>query len=74
MAVVEPDERSAAAGVTGIARTVGAALPPTISASLVASAGFAAVPFYLAGGLKILYDVLIYRDFRRVRPPEERAG
>ena len=42
--------------------------------SLVASAGFAAVPFYLAGGLKILYDVLIYRDFRRVRPPEERAG
>ena len=74
MAVVEPDERSSAAGVTGIARTVGAALPPSISTVLVASAGFAAIPFYLAGGLKILYDVLIYRDFRRVRPPEERGG
>jgi MFS family permease len=74
MAVVEPDERSSAAGVTGIARTVGAALPPSISTVLVASAGFAAIPFYLAGGLKIVYDVLIYRDFRRVRPPEERGG
>ena len=74
MAVVEPDERSAAAGVTGIARTVGAALPPSISTTLVASVGYAALPFYLAGGLKILYDLLIYRDFRRVRPPEERGG
>jgi hypothetical protein len=39
---------------------------------LVASAGFAAVPFYLAGGLKIVYDLLLYRDFRGHRPPEER--
>jgi MFS family permease len=73
MAVVEPDERSAAAGVTGIARTVGAAVPPTLSSVFIANAGLAAVPFYLAGGLKIVYDLLIYRDFRRVRPPEERT-
>ena len=73
MAVVEPDERSAAAGVTGIARTIGAAVPPTLSSVFIASAGLAAVPFYLAGGLKILYDVLIYRDFSKVRPPEEQA-
>ena len=58
MAVVEPDERSAAAGVTGIARTTGAAISPSISAPLVASAGLAAVPFFLAGGLKIVYDLL----------------
>ncbi|MEP6639786.1 MAG: MFS transporter, partial [Chloroflexota bacterium] len=72
MAVVDPDERSAAAGVTGIARTTGAAISPAISSVLVASAGFAAVPFYLAGGLKILYDLLLYREFRNVKPPEER--
>jgi MFS family permease len=71
IAVVDPDERSAAAGVTGVARTTGAALSPTISSVLLASAGYAAVPFYLAGGLKILYDLLIYRAFRSVRPPEE---
>jgi MFS family permease len=74
MAVVDPDERSAAAGVTGIARTTGAAISPSISSVLIASAGYAAVPFYLAGGLKIGYDLLMYRAFRNVRPPEERAG
>jgi MFS family permease len=71
MAVVEPDERSAAAGVTGIARTVGASISPSVSSVLLASAATAALPFYLAGGLKILYDLLVYRDFRSVRPPEE---
>jgi MFS family permease len=74
MAVVDADERSAAAGVTGIARTTGAAISPSISAVLVSSAGFASVPFFLAGGLKIVYDLLIYRAFRAVRPPEERGG
>ena len=73
MAVVDPDERSAAAGVTGIARTTAAAMSPALSAPLVASASLAAVPFYLAGGLKIVYDLLLYRAFRTVRPPEERS-
>jgi len=71
MAVVQPDERSAAAGVTGIARTVGASISPSVSSVLVAGAATAAIPFFLAGGLKIVYDLLVYRDFRSVRPPEE---
>ncbi len=74
LAVVDPDERSAAAGVTGIARTTGAALSPTISSVLLASAGYVALPFYLAGGLKILYDLLLYRDFRSLKPPEEQRS
>jgi MFS family permease len=73
MAVVDPDERSAAAGVTGVARTTGAAISPSLSSVLMASAGYAAVPFYLAGGLKIVYDLLVYRAFRNVRPPEEQG-
>jgi MFS family permease len=72
MAVVDPDERSAAAGVTGVARTTGAAISPSFSSVLMASAGYASVPFYLAGGFKILYDLLIYREFSSVKPPEER--
>jgi MFS family permease len=71
MAVVDPDERSAAAGVTGIARTTGAALSPALSAVLVSNATVAALPFYLAGGLKIAYDLLLYRAFRAVRPEDE---
>jgi len=72
ISVVEPDERSAAAGVTGIARTTGAAISPSISSVLMSNAGLIALPFYLAGGLKILYDLLLYRDFRSQapRPPE----
>jgi MFS family permease len=61
MAVVRPDERSAAAGVTGVARSVGASISPMIATILVASAGWMSVPFFLAGGLKIVYDLLLYR-------------
>jgi MFS family permease len=71
IAVVEPGERSAAAGVTGIARTTGAAISPSLSAPLVASASLASVPFFLAGGLKIVYDLLLYRAFRSRSPDAE---
>jgi MFS family permease len=71
MAVVDPDERSAAAGVTGIARTVGSSLAPMLAGPLYAATSLAGVPFLLAGGLKVLYDLLLWRDFRRLKPPEE---
>ncbi len=73
ISVVEPDERSAAAGVTGIARTTGAAISPVISVQLVSNAGLAAAPFYIAGSVKILYDLLLYRAFTSGRAPDERA-
>jgi len=64
MAVVAPEERSAAAGITGIARTTGAALSPGLAGPLLAVPALLGVPFFLAGGLKILYDLLLYRSFR----------
>ena len=72
MAVVEPDERAAAAGVTGIAKTAGAALSPALSAPLIASAGLTTLPFVIAGSLKIVYDLLLWRAFRASPAPEER--
>ena len=63
MAVVRPDERSAAAGVTAVARSVGASISPMLATVLVGSAGWMSVPFFLAGGLKIAYDLLLYRAF-----------
>ncbi|HEY1186490.1 MAG TPA: MFS transporter [Gemmata sp.] len=68
MAVVRPDERSAAAGVTGVARSVGAAVSPVAATVLVGTAGWASVPFFLAGGLKIAYDLLLYQAFSRTDP------
>jgi MFS family permease len=73
LAVVEPDERSAAAGVTGVARTTGAALSPSLTGLLMNTTVLLSVPFFLSGGLKIIYDVLLYRSFKSIRPPEEQV-
>ena len=72
MAVVEPDERSAAAGITGIARTTGASLSPVVTGPLLANAALINLPFFLSGGLKIIYDLLLYWNFKTIKPPEEK--
>ena len=73
MAVVAPDERSAAAGITGVARTTGAALSPLFAGLLFARPSLINVPFFIAGTLKIAYDLLLFRAFRSLKPPEELA-
>ena len=72
VAVVEPDERSAAAGVTAMARTFGSACAPVLSGLMLASGSLSA-PFVVSGALKIAYDLGMLRSFRAVRPPEEQA-
>ena len=73
MAVVAPDERSAASGVTSIARSVGAALSPSLSGLLLSIPGLLSLPFFLCGGLKITYDLILYRNFKALKPPEEKV-
>src|SRR5579864_7149072 len=72
MAVVPPEERSAAGGFTGVARTTGAAISPLFAGFLFARPSLISVPFFLAGALKIVYDLLLYRGFVTIQPPEER--
>ena len=74
MAVVAPDERAAAAGVTGMARTVGASLAPVLAGPLYAVPGLAWIPFAVCGVLKIGYDLALWRAFASVKPPEEQPG
>lgn len=73
IAVVDEDERSAAAGITGVARTVGSSLAPVLSTPLLAAASLASLPFFIAGGLKIIYDLTLLRacsaDFQSAGPP-----
>ncbi len=71
MAVVKPAERLAAAGATNLVRSVGWALAPMLAGALMQSAGLG-VPLVFAGAAKISYDFLLWREFRRVKPPEER--
>ena len=63
MAVVRPDERSAAAGITGVARTTGAAIAPVFAGWMFARPSLISLPFFIAGTLKIVYDLLLYRAF-----------
>src|SRR5207249_11337196 len=63
MAVVAPEERSAAAGITGVARTTGAAISPLFAGLLFSQPTLINVPFFVAGTLKIAYDLLLYRAF-----------
>jgi MFS family permease len=71
MAVVAPDERSAASGITGVARTIGASLSPVFSGLFMSNPAFLGAPFVISGVLKIIYDLALYFNFRAVKPPEE---
>ena len=71
MAVVRPEERSAAGGITGVARTAGAAISPIFAGFLFSRPALIDVPFFVAGTLKIAYDLVLYREFAAIRPPEE---
>jgi len=73
MAVVRPEERSAAAGITGVARTIGASIAPWLAGMMFARPSLINLPFFVAGTLKIVYDVLLYREFVSLQPPEEKA-
>ena len=70
-AVVPPAKRSAANGVTGTARQLGTSLAPLLAGPLLGSAALASAPFFICGGLKIIYDLALWKNFRAVRPPEE---
>jgi len=71
MAVVAPDERSAASGVTTIARSVGASVAPALTGALLGVPALISAPFILAGSLKLIYDLTLWRQFHAVQPPEE---
>ena len=64
MQVVHPDERSAAAGITTVARSIGAAISPMLAGYLLARPELMNAPFFIAGGVKIIYDLWLYREFR----------
>lgn len=69
MAVVAPEERAAAGGITGMARTLGAAASPLFVGVMFAHPSLVSVPFFLAGSLKIAYDLLLYRQFVGIGRP-----
>ncbi|WP_395745938.1 MFS transporter [Prosthecobacter sp.] len=72
MSLVRPDERSAANGIIATVRSLSAALSPMLAGSLLSPSAWLSGPLLIAGGLKSLYDVLLFRAFGSIRPEEER--
>jgi MFS family permease len=71
MAVVTEAERTTAASVTSVPRSLASAASPTLSGALFA-ASYLAWPLLICGALKIAYDLLLLGQFRHLKPPEER--
>jgi MFS family permease len=73
MAVVRPEERAVASGVTHLVRMAGWAVAPVVAGRLAESAGSIALPLWIGAAMKIVYDLLLWKAFRKLRPPEERT-
>jgi len=73
VAVVEPQERTFATGVTTLTRNVSWAAGPSLAGYLMQHVALS-TPLFLGGGIKIVYDLLLYAAFRRLKPPEEQPA
>ena len=71
VAVVEEDERTAAAGITNISRKIAQAVSPSLAGYILQSLSFLSAPFVLGGVLKIVYDIALYFNFKNKKPPDE---
>jgi MFS family permease len=72
MAVVTPAERTAAASVTAVPRSLASSISPALSGALLATS-FTGLPLVICGVLKIVYDLALLFSFRHIKPPEEKA-
>ncbi len=74
IAVVSEDERSAASGITGVARTIGSSVALLLVGFLLSDSALISFPFFIAGGVKLVYDILLYSGFKHQEPPEETSS
>jgi len=72
VAVVKENERTAAAGITNISRNITQSISPSVAGYILQSLSILSAPFVLGGALKIVYDVVLYFNFKSIKPPEER--
>jgi MFS family permease len=73
VAVVEENERTAAAGITNTSRNIAQSVSPSLAGYILQSLSFLSAPFVLGGMLKIIYDIALYFNFRNKKPPDEMA-
>ncbi len=70
VAVVSPEEKSIATSTTNVAKILATSVGPTIAGRVLLLTAFS--PFVIGGTLKITYDMILYFNFRNLKPPEEK--
>jgi MFS family permease len=70
MAVVTPEERPAAASTAAVPRSLAAAVSPLFAGYLFGLSTFG-WPLIIGGAIKVVYDLLLLAQFRRVQPDNE---
>ncbi len=70
MAVVRPEERTWASGITSLVRMGGWAVGPFVAGFLMQGVALA-TPLMIGAGMKIVYDLMLWKSFRDLKPPEE---
>jgi MFS family permease len=70
LAVVEPEERTFASGITNLVRLGAWAVAPAVAGAIAGSRSLH-IPLITGAAMKVIYDLLLWRAFRAVRPPEE---
>jgi sugar phosphate permease len=70
--VVDEEERTAAVGIANISRNVAEAASPSVTGYILQSLPFLSAPFVFGGVIKIVYDVILYFNFRNMKPPDEK--
>jgi MFS family permease len=70
MSIVPEVDRTPTAGITNVSRTTAQSISPSLS-GLAISSLWVGSPFLFAGSMKVIYDLLLYRSFRRAKPPQE---
>ena len=71
VAIVKPEERTAVAGITSLSRNIPFSVSPTLVGYMFQFVSLA-FPFFFAGALKTAYDLLLYKNFKKIKPPEEK--
>jgi MFS family permease len=74
VAVVSEEERTPAAAITNVSRNISQAMSPSLTGSILQLLPLLSAPFVIGGVLKIAYDLVLYFQFRNVKPEDEKAG
>ena len=73
VSIVRDEERTAATGITNIARNISQTISPSLTGYIIQSLSLFFAPFLIGGVLKVIYDIALFFSFRNINRSKKRA-